>query len=137
MRLRRTLQNLAGAAVVLTLLAAPAKAGQPKPAAAPRGAAAPKAPLPPRARLLDDGRFASSLGFRDTVDWYVKELRRRGANVDLVGPVRFRDVTYVRILPRDVGSPWSAVHIVLADGRTTIYILAASEAGVVAPKLEN
>jgi hypothetical protein len=97
------------------------------------------APLPARARALDDGRFASPLGFRDTVDWYRKELRRRGTNATFVGPVRFRDVTLVRILPAAEGarSSWSAVHIVLADGRTTIYILAASEAGVVAPKLEN
>jgi hypothetical protein len=95
------------------------------------------APLPARSRPLDDGRFASSLGFRDTVDWYRKELRRRGTNATFVGPVRFRDVTFVRVLPTDAHSSWAAVHIVLADGRTTIYILAASEAGVVAPKLEN
>lgn len=121
------------AVVVLTLLFAAGAAGTA--GAAKAGAAG--APLPPRARPLDDGRYVSPLGFRDTVDWYTKELRRRGAHVDLAGPVRFRDVTYVRILPRDVGSSWSAVHIVLADGRTTIYILAASEAGVVAPAVEN
>ena len=95
------------------------------------------APLPARSRVLDDGRFASPLGFRDTVDWYRKELRRRGTNATFVGPVRFRDVTFVRVLPTGPRSPWAAVHIVLADGRTTIYILAASEAGVVVPKLEN
>ena len=98
------------------------------------------APLPARSRVMDDGRFASPLGFRDTVDWYRKELKRRGTNATFVGPVRFRDVTFVRILPAPADgarSGWSAVHIVLADGRTTIYILAASEAGVVAPKLEN
>jgi hypothetical protein len=100
-------------------------------------AVTPAAPLPGRARPLEDGRFASPLGFRDTVDWYRKELKRRGTNATFVGPVRFRDVTFVRVLPVDPRSAWSAVHIVLADGRTTIYILAASEAGVVAPKLEN
>jgi hypothetical protein len=103
----------------------------------PRAADVAGAPLPPRARVLDDGRFASPLGFRATVAWYRKELKRRGANATFVGPVRFRDVTFVRVLPVDPRSPWAAVHIVLADGRTTIYILAASEAGVVAPKLEN
>lgn len=95
------------------------------------------APVPGRARALEDGRLASPLGFRDTVDWYRKELRRRGTNATFVGPVRFRDVTFVRVLPTGAHSSWAAVHIVLADGRTTIYILAASEAGVVAPKLEN
>src|SRR5438034_116392 len=76
------------------------------------------APLPTRSRVLDDGRFASPLGFRDTVDWYRKELRRRGTNATFVGPVRFRDVTFLRVLPADPRSPWAAVHIVLADGRT-------------------
>src|SRR5258706_8064250 len=78
------------------------------------------APLPPRAHVLEDGRYASPLGFHDTVDWYRKELRRRGVNVTLVGPVRFRDVTFVRLLPSDPRTTWSAVHIILADGRTTI-----------------
>jgi hypothetical protein len=86
----------------------------------------PAAPLPKKARALPDGRFASPLGFRDTVDWYKKELRRQGVNVQVVGPVRYRDVTYVRLLPTDAGASFDAVHIVLADGRTTIYILAAS-----------
>jgi len=95
------------------------------------------APLPKRARALEDGRYASPLGFRDTVDWYRKELRRRGINVTLDGPTRFRDVVYLRVLPTDAASTWSAVHIVLADGRTTIYILAASEAGASSPPLEN
>ena len=92
------------------------------------------APLPRRARSLEDGRFASPLGFRATVDWYRKELRRRGANVELVGPIRYRGVVFVRVLPTDAATPWAAVHIVLADGRTTIYILAASSAGVSASK---
>lgn len=95
------------------------------------------APLPRRAKAMQDGRYASPMGFRDTVDWYAKELRRRGVNVQADGPVRFRDVTFVRFLPTAPGAPWSAIHIVLADGRTTIYILAASSAEPSGSKVEN
>jgi hypothetical protein len=94
------------------------------------------APLPKRARRLEDGRYASPMGFRDTVEWYRKELRRRGENAEVVGPVRYRDVVFVRVLAK-AGASWQAVHIVLADGRTTIYILAASQAGVPGSKREN
>jgi hypothetical protein len=95
------------------------------------------APLPKRARKLDDGRYASPMGFRDTVEWYRKELRRRGESAELVGPVRYRDVVFVRVLAGRPGGAWQAVHIVLADGRTTIYILAASNAAAPSPKHEN
>jgi hypothetical protein len=95
------------------------------------------APLPKGARGLPDGRYASPLGFRDTVEWYRKELRRRGQNVQILGPVRFRDVVFVRVLPADASLGWDAVHIVLADGRTTIYILAASAGEVSVPNPEN
>ena len=95
------------------------------------------APLPKKARALEDGRFASPMGFRDTVEWYRKELRKRGANATVLGPIRYRDVVFVRVLPTDAHAPWAAVHIVLADGRTTIYILAASNAGKKASQLEN
>ena len=94
------------------------------------------APLPKKARALPDGRFASPLGFRDTLDWYKKELRRQGVNVQVIGPVRYRDVLYVRLLPTDAGASFDAVHIVLADGRTTIYILAASAGKVSQTKLK-
>lgn len=97
-------------------------------AAAPVASASPVAPLPPKARpLADAGRYASPFGFRDTIEWYKKELRRRGVNVTIDGPIRVRETTYVRILPKDTGLPWSAVHILLAEGRTSIYLVAAFE----------
>lgn len=86
-------------------------------------------PLPKNARLLADGRYASPLGFRDTVEWYEKELARRGVHVKIDGPLRTRDVVVVRVLPLDTNAGWSAVHIVLAERRTTIYIVAAFRPG--------
>jgi hypothetical protein len=90
--------------------------------------AAPVAPLPRRAKPQPDGRYLSPLGFRDTVEWYRKELRRGGIQAEVTPPIRSRDVVYVRILAKDTGLPWSAVHIVLAEGRTTIYIVATFSA---------
>jgi hypothetical protein len=98
--------------------------------AVPAWANEPAAPLPKRVKPVGDGRWASPMGFRDTVEWYRKELRRRGVNVRVVGPVRVRDVVYVRILPEDSGVGWSAVHILLADGRTSIYVVARFTAPV-------
>jgi hypothetical protein len=83
------------------------------------------APLPKRARALDDGRYASPMGFRDTVDWYRKELKRRGINVEFGAVMKVRDVVFVRVLAKDDGLGWSALHIVLADGKTTVYVVAA------------
>src|SRR5687767_8140387 len=82
------------------------------------------APLPKRARPQDDGSWLSPLGFRDTAEWYRKTLAKDGQNVELVRVEKFRDVVYLRILAKDTGSTWSAVHVFLAEGRTFIYIVA-------------
>lgn len=87
------------------------------------------APIPRRARKLEDGRYSSPMGFRDTVEWYKKELRRRHVNVDIAPAEKVRDVVYLRILPRDTGLGWEAIHVVLAEGKTTIYIVASQSAG--------
>lgn len=83
------------------------------------------APLPRRARALAENHFASPMGFRDTVEWYRKELRRRRVNVEFTGVEKVREVVYLRVLARDAWLGWSAIHIMLAEGRTTIYIVAS------------
>ena len=84
-------------------------------------------PLPKGARSLEKDRFASPKGFRDTVQFYRKELPKRGWNPDFLPVEKVRDVTYLRILTKDSATPWSAIHIVLAEGKTTIYILASEK----------
>jgi hypothetical protein len=83
-------------------------------------------PVPRRARVATDGSFVSPLGFRATLDWYEGMFRRRREAVTVDGPHRVRDVVYVRILPGSTSSRWSAVHIFLAAGKVSVYILAAS-----------
>lgn len=87
------------------------------------------APLPSRAKQLAENHYASPKGFRDTVEFYRKELDRRGVVVEYRAPERWRDVVFARFLANDPAAKFAAVHIVLADGKTTIYI--------VPPKIEG
>ena len=84
-------------------------------------------PLPPGARSLDKDRFASPKGFRDTVQYYRKELPKKGWSANFLPVEKVRDVVYLRILSTDSTAPWKAIHIVLADSKTTIYILASEK----------
>jgi hypothetical protein len=102
----------AAALLALVALAPPASAGE-----------APKLPLPKGAKPTPDGSWSSPLGFRKTLDWYKKTLDKQGLVVEFLPPERFRDVTYARILSKDPAAAFTAIHVVLADGRTTIYIL--------------
>ena len=84
-------------------------------------------PLPRGARSLEKDRFASPKGFRDTVQFYRKELTKKGWNADFLPVEKVRDIVYLRVLSKDQTAPWSAIHVVLAEGRTTIYILASEK----------
>lgn len=87
-------------------------------------------PLPRGARRVEGAEgqlYASPRGFRATLDFYRKTLAKRGVAAELRPVERVRDVTFARILSTSPGAPWSAVHVVLAEGRTTIYIVAASD----------
>lgn len=82
-------------------------------------------PLPPGSYALPDGRFASGRGFRDTVRFFRRELPRAGYRFVAHPVARHRDITYARFLAQDSGAPFRAVHVVLANGRTTIYVVPA------------
>jgi hypothetical protein len=84
------------------------------------------APLPKGAKRVEGqgDLYLSPLGFRATVDWMRHALDRRGIVADILPAVKTHGVVYVRILARDPAVFWSALHIVLADGKTTIYIVA-------------
>ena len=84
-------------------------------------------PLPKGARSIEKDRFASPRSFRDTVQFYRKELAKKGWSADFLPVEKVRDITYLRVLSKDRESPWSAIHIVLAEGHTTIYILASEK----------
>lgn len=78
-------------------------------------------PLPGGARLQEDGRIVSPWGYRDTVRFYRKRLR---GQVRWIPTEEFRGVVFTRGLPlAPETSSFQAVHVSLAQGKTTIYIL--------------
>ena len=87
------------------------------------------APLPRGAKKLAENHYTSPKGFAATVKWYEKELRRRGIAAKVLPVEQAREITYCRILSEDRAVPWLAIHIMLADGRTTIYIVGSKSLG--------
>jgi hypothetical protein len=78
-------------------------------------------PLPSGTRQIADGRYVSPAGFRDTVDYLVKSLGVESKDVKVE---KYKEVTYVRIVSKERRSEWQAVHVMLAEGKTFIYIVA-------------
>jgi hypothetical protein len=88
-----------------------------------RGADQHEVPLPRGAWPLDDGRWVSPRSFAETLRYYRRELGRLNLSF-LVLPERMLDLQrVVDILPVAGSASWRSIQIVLAAGRTTIYIL--------------
>jgi|SRR5688572_31655878 hypothetical protein len=66
----------------------------------------------------DPDRYVSGRGLRDTIDFYKKELDRRGLAHRRIGPYRVRGVDVVRFV-LDAGD-LAAVHVYRAGGKTLI-----------------
>ncbi len=65
--------------------------------------------------------FASSRGFRETTESTDKQLAARGLVLERIGPYRVRGVEIVRWIDDGTrGSPWRAIHVWRADGKTWI-----------------
>jgi len=116
---RRRLLAAAAVAVAVTLLAGPAFAGR---------TLVHDLPLPPGSRSLEPDRFESSRSFRKTVEFYQRELRRRGLPHEAVPIYRYRGTVVARFLSQDPGSKWRALHIYRSEGRTRIFIVRATDA---------
>lgn len=80
----------------------------------------PPLPVPRGTRRADEGRFASSRGFGAAVEFYRRELARRGLGHQQVGPYRSRGVDVARFVSSDPRSAWLAVHVYRQDGKTWI-----------------
>jgi len=65
----------------------------------------------------------SSLGFRPSVDYYARELRRRGLAHQRIGPYQVRGVDVTRFVSADPASRWLAVHVYRQDGKTWIFLV--------------
>ncbi len=82
-------------------------------------------PLPRGSKAADDdGRHASSRGYRETVDHLRRWLARQGHAHRQVGPYRARGVDVTRFVSTSGATPWLAVHVWRAAGKTWISVVA-------------
>ena len=77
--------------------------------------------LPGGSRRIDSNLYRSSLGFRKTVRFYKRFLRRR--DHDEVPVYRYRGTTVARFLSRDSQSRWLAIHVFKYREHTQIYVI--------------
>ena len=75
-------------------------------------------PVPRGTRQLEGDRYNSGRGLRDTVEFYRKELDRRGVGHRRVGPYRVRGVDVARFVID--GGDVAAVHVYRVGGKTLI-----------------
>jgi hypothetical protein len=85
--------------------------------------AAPDVKLPPGTREAPDGSFVAGRGMRESTDFIAKQLARRGIAVEQIGPYRVRSVEITRFLSRANTTPWLAIHVLRASGKTLIFFV--------------
>ena len=86
-------------------------------------AAAPDLRLPPGTRADSQGVLVSGGGLRDTTDFLARELAARGIAVRQIGPYRVRGVELTRFLSQAPSTPWLAIHVLRAAGKTLIFFV--------------
>jgi len=93
-------------------------------AALPRGAAADDRPVPRGTRAADaPDLLVSGVGFAAAVEFYSRELARRGIAHERIGPYRIRGVDVARFVASGAAAPWLAVHVFRRDGKTWIFFV--------------
>ena len=83
-------------------------------------------PLPRGSRSGDTNLVESRRGFRKTVDFYKRILRRRGLLHQAIPVYRHRGTVVARFLAEDKASRWRALHVFKTGGRTRIFIVPAT-----------
>ena len=78
-------------------------------------------PLPRGSKVIEGDRYASGRGLRDTVEFYKKELDKRGIAHRQIGPYRARAVEVTRFVIE--GGRVLAVHVYRAGGKTVIFFV--------------
>ena len=79
--------------------------------------------MPPGSRRDASGQLVSGRGLRDTTDWIAKELASRGITVTQVGPYRVRGAEVTRFISQTPSTPWLAIHVLRASGKTLIFFV--------------
>src|SRR5262245_27513910 len=78
--------------------------------------------LPPGTRAEAD-HYVAGRGLRDSTDFIAKELAKRGIAAEQVGPYRVRGVELTRFLSQAPSTPWLAIHVLRAGGKTLIFFV--------------
>ncbi|MDX2094267.1 MAG: hypothetical protein SFX73_40935 [Kofleriaceae bacterium] len=86
--------------------------------------AEPDLKLPPGTRADASGQLVSGRGLRETTDFIAKELDRRGIVTKQIGPYRVRGAELTRFLSQTPSTPWLAIHVLRASGKTAIFFVA-------------
>jgi hypothetical protein len=100
------------ACVILSALAAPL-----------RSHAEPPVRVPPGTHSDAQGQLISGRGLRDTSDFLAAELARRGIAAQQIGPSGVRGVELTRFLSQTPSTPWLAIHVLRAGGKTLIFFV--------------
>jgi hypothetical protein len=79
--------------------------------------------MPPGTRTDASGQRVSGRGLRESTDFLAKELDRRGIVAKKIGPYRVRGVELTRFLSQTPSTPWVAIHVVRAAGKTVISLV--------------
>jgi hypothetical protein len=79
--------------------------------------------LPPGTRSDAEGQLVSGRGLRDTSDFLAAELRRRGIDVQQIGPYGVRGVELTRFISQAPSTPWLAIHVLRISGKTLIFFV--------------
>jgi hypothetical protein len=79
--------------------------------------------LPPGTHPDAQGQLVSGRGLRDTSDFLAKELERRGIAVQQIGPYGVRGLELTRFLSQTPSTPWLAIHVLRASGKTLIFFV--------------
>lgn len=89
--------------------------------ATPAGAE-PDVKLPPGTRAAGD-HYVAGRGLRDSTDFLAKELAKRGIAVEQIGPYRVRGTELTRFISLAPATPWLAIHVLRASGKTLIFFV--------------
>jgi hypothetical protein len=77
-------------------------------------------PLPRGSRQASGDTYISGRGFRESSEFYGRELVRRGDLFRKVGPYRRRGLDVVRFVLDDGTTAYLAIHVYRADGKSMI-----------------
>lgn len=84
-------------------------------------------PLPRGSRSVEPNLFESGRGFRKTVDFYKRWLKRQGLSHEEVPVYRYRGVVIARFVSKHATTEWKAIHVFRRAGRTRIFVVLRGE----------